>query len=127
MKHAGWRNSARVISVRVVKKVARSSLGQRVFPPVQTLDATSFLDAINFGDVSNGDLVARFVTKKRGKHLLDDYTETAKLAKQHFPDNVEKTIAVADAACRHEFYFLGKEAKFDGAIDWHWCPETGGS
>ncbi len=55
---------------------------------------------------------------------LEALTETVK---REFPENVAKTIEKADAICRHEFDFLGRQVSFGETIDWHWCPESGGS
>ncbi len=55
----------------------------------------------------------------------DSPEETAQFLHQYHPEYVSAVLAVADAACRHEFNLIGHFVHYADGIDWHSDPVTG--
>lgn len=125
-------NSARAFASRGRKKLAASAVGRRFVDARATVTEEDLLAGLTFAPASDGDLLkaTRHIADEPdsvAKHFFDNADDTVKAVAEQFPEAMAATVASADAICRREFYFLGQRVAFEGDVDWHWCPETGGS
>ncbi len=123
VRHVGPVGCVRVVRSQAWKKALRHPLLRDRLDRACAVDGDELMNAIDFGACEKGDLVAHFVTNCPTRHFLDSPLSTAALAKEVFPEAVGQTLAKADAICRHEFEFLGRDVSFGEDIDWFWRPE----
>jgi len=127
VRHAGLANATRAVASRMRKRLAATRIGRGLMKTPGEVSREELLAAIDFGEAPAGDLKACFIDCNPARHILEDAGSTAELARRVFPDAVEQTLTAANAVCRHEFHFLGRDARFGETVDWQWCPEGGGA
>jgi hypothetical protein len=121
MRHAGARNVAGAFYTRLQRKAGRTALGRYLAPPVKAVSDADVLAAC-------GGKLDQFLSEEHSRrHFLHDAQRLAKamhpLVADGFAVSFRRAVDIGDG----RFHFLGKDANFGETIDWHWCPETGGS
>ncbi|MCC6145826.1 MAG: alginate lyase family protein [Candidatus Hydrogenedentes bacterium] len=121
MRHAGARNVAGAFYTRLQRRAGRTALGRYFAPPVKAVTDADVLNAC-------GGSLDQFLSEEHSRrHFLHDAQRLAKSMHPLVADSYAVSFRRASEIFEGRFHFLGKDAAFGDTIDWHWCPETGGS